>query len=466
MANADLALMSHLMRRAGFGATRDELDALAANGYDAVVEDLLFPERFPQVEDDVLSRYYPGLTLQDDQIQWAGRWIYRMVNTKRPLEEKMALFWHHVFATAWYKSEHTASLVRQIELFRRVGLSDLGTILTELSKDPAMIYWLDNSENHRDQPNENYGRELLELFSMGVGNYTEQDLKMAAKAFTGWTFTQPIPIYPYGNHSSEFVYREDDHDYDVKSFLGEVGRFNGEDIISIIVRQSATAKFICRHLYSFFVADEVQVPAWNEVAPEDPEAIESLVDAYFESGGDIRSILRVLFHSDFFKEARFRRVKSPTELVAGTIKMVGTNRFPEPGLPDLVRAAAVMGQELLNPPTVEGWHTGKEWIDGGTLNERINFAVNQIDVEKPGVRDIIDRLSTAGRPLSPEEFVDACLDLMGPLSIDEETRRGLLRHAHSGGELRSDTVAERQEGAGRVERMLQLIVSSKDYQFA
>ena len=199
------------------------LEEYAGRSYDAVVEDLLHPEGLPEVEEDVLRRYLPELTHQDSLVAGSSRWIYRMVNTARPLEEKMALFWHQVFATAWYKSEHTPSMITQIETFRRVGLTDLRTILLDLSRDPAMIYWLDNCENHKGEPNENYGRELLELFSMGVGYYTEQDIKMAAGAFTGWTFTQPIPLYPYGNYSSEFDYREEDHDDGLKTFLGETG---------------------------------------------------------------------------------------------------------------------------------------------------------------------------------------------------------------------------------------------------
>ena len=262
----------------------------------------------------------------------AAVWIYRMVNTPRPLEEKIALFWHHVFATANYKCEHPPSMIHQINMFRRVGLSDLRTILTQLSKDPAMIYWLDNNENHKGEPNENYGRELLELFSMGVGNYTEEDIKMVGRAFTGWTFSQPIPLYTQGRYPSEFIYREDDHDESVKGFLGETGRFNGEDIIDIIVKQQATARFISRHLYNFFVADEPQVPAWNETPPQDTKAVDALIKAYFDSGGEIRSMLRVLFNSDFFKNARFKRVKSPTELVTGILKLVGTYRFPDHGV--------------------------------------------------------------------------------------------------------------------------------------
>ncbi|MCH7745878.1 MAG: DUF1800 family protein, partial [Chloroflexi bacterium] len=256
MAENNLALFAHLMRRAGFGASRTELEELASKDYEAVVEDLLHPERQPEVEEDVLRRYYPELTYSDSLPPWVGRWMYRMIGSKRPLEEKIALFWHHVFATAWYKGEHTPSNINQIELFRRIGLSDMHTILLGLAKDPSMNYWLDNCENHSAQPNENWGRELLELFSMGVGNYTEDDIKNAARAFTGWTFTQPIPLYPFGHHQTEFVYHEDDHDDSEKTFLGETGRLNGEDIIDIIVKQPATARFISRHLYNFFVADE------------------------------------------------------------------------------------------------------------------------------------------------------------------------------------------------------------------
>jgi len=319
--------MAHLMRRAGFGATTRELAEMTEQGYEAVVNDILQPEQFPEVEDDLVQRYYDGMN--ENPVVAAGIWIYRMVNTRRPLEEKMALFWHHVFATANNKSNHITSTTVQINMFRRLGMSNFREILMQLSRDPAMLFFLDNNENHKGEPNENYGRELLELFSMGVGNYSEDDIKMAARAFTGWTFTQPIPIYTQGRYPSSFVYDEEDHDDSVKTFQGETGRFNGEDIIDIIVKQPATARFLSRHLYNFFVADEPQVPSWNETAPQDPAAVDALVDAYTESGGDVRAMLRVLFNSDFFKDARFARMKSPAELVASVIKLVGTYKFPE-----------------------------------------------------------------------------------------------------------------------------------------
>lgn len=468
MSEHDLSLMAHLLRRAGFGATRDALEAYAAQGYAAVVEDLLHPERFPDVAEDVVCRYYSlGTLMEDSPTVWQGRWLYRMINTQRPLQEKMALFWHGVFATGWHKSEHTPSMALQIELFRRNGLSDMRSILLDLARDPAMLDWLDNSENHKDSPNENWGRELLELFSMGVGNYTETDIKMAARAFTGWTYAQPIPLYPYGFFPAHFVYRPEDHDDGVKTFLGKTGRFNGEDIIEAIIKKPATAKFLARHLYNFFVADEPQVPAWQQTPPQDPDAIAALTAAYFDTGGSLRAMLRVLFHSEFFKAARFQKVKSPAELVAGTMKLAGTYQFPEPGLLTLATATSVMGQSLLNPPTVEGWHTGKEWIDGGTLTERVNFAVNAFaDATQPGVQALVARLSASAETLSPEAFVDACLDLLGPLTVRPETRHTLLRYAAHEGPLQVETSGASPQYTARVARMLQLIVASKEYQFA
>ena len=460
MADSELAQIAHLMRRAGFGTRRDELEAYAAQRYEAVVEDLLRPEDFPDVDVDVLSRWgsIPGWD------RFPGTWLYRMVNTGRPLATKMALFWHHVFPTA---TEKSLIFVRdQIEMFHRLGMSDMRTILTSLSSDPSMIMWLDNQENHRTEINENYGRELLELFSLGVGNYTEDDVKAVAHSFTGWSFLEPIPAgNREGGFPTRFLYFDEDHDETPKTFLGESGRFNGEDVVDIIVRQPACARFVARHLYTFFVADEPQVAAWNETPPQDPEAVDILVKAYFEFGGELRPVLRTLFNSDFFKEARFKRVKSPAEHVAAVVKLVGTYRFPELGQDVHGGAMGVMGQSLMNPLTVEGWHTGTAWIDGGTLNERVNYAVEQVsDATRPGIKDIVDRLSRE-TPLSPPQFVERSLELAGHVAVDGDTLDTLLEYAESGGTLSFTNGGGEKDGEARVLRMLQLIVSAREYQF-
>lgn len=392
--------------------------------------------------------------------------MFYLVNTKRPLEEKIALFWHHVFATGNAKVDNYDQLLEQIKLFRDMGMGNYRDLMVELAKNPSMIFWLDNNENHGNAVNENWGRELLELFSMGVGNYTEKDVREASRAFTGWTFETKIPRLPYGRFPWKFEYRPEDHDDGEKEFLGHRGRFNGEDIINIVVQQPACARFVARHLYNFFVADEPQVPAWSIEAPRDPQAIDLLANTFRESNYDIRSVLRVMFNSEFFKKARFQHMKSPAEVVVGTLRLVGNYEIPRPGYGELSMQPAYMGQDLLNPPSVEGWHTGKEWINSGSLMARINFVAELIgDPSLPGVRAIIDRLKAKGT-LTPEQLVDGCLDLLGPMEVGAETRQELLDQAKEWGPISWDSETNAQTADQRVGEMLQLIVATREYQFA
>ena len=463
----DIALMAHLMRRAGFGASRDELEARVAVGYEATVEELVDPESQPPVDEDILYRYLPGLEGALAPVHVQADWVYRMINTQRPLEEKMVLFWHQLFATGNSKVDNPPELLEQVAMFRRHGLGSFRDLLVELAKNPAMIYWLDNNGNHKGAINENWGRELMELFSLGVGNYSEDDIKDASRAFTGWTIATKIPRLPLGRFYWSFEYKPEDHDDGEKTFLGQSGRFNGEDIIDIIVKQPATSRFLARHLYNFFVADEVQVPSWDITPPRDPEAIETLIQTYNQSSGDIRSILRVLFNSDFFKDARFARVKGPAELVVGTSRMVGKFKDPMPeDYSKLAFECAYQGQELLNPPSVESWHTGPEWIDGGALVRRVNFAAGLLgDTALPGVRSMVEHIKAQG-PLSPQQLLDQCLEVVGPLDVSDSTRVELLEQAQEGGELRWDTEQEYSASEKRIGVMLALIAASRDYQLA
>ena len=464
----DIALMAHLMRRAGFGASREELEERAAKGYEATVEELLEPEvhGIPPFHEGILYRHFQGFRNPGNPLNMQSNWMYRMINSPRPLEEKMVLFWHHVFATGYSKVDNGNQMLAQIETFRRCALGNYRDILVELSKDPAMIFWLDNNENHKHAPNENWGRELLELFSMGQGNYTEEDVKECARAFTGWTISNRLPRNPYGRFLWEFEYREDDHDDTEKMFLGHRGRFNGEDIIDIVIRQPATARFVARHLYNFFVADEVQVPSWQDVAPRDPAAVNIIGDVFISSGYDMRSTLRMLFNSDFFKDegVRFAKVKSPAELIAGTMRLVGDYRYPKPGITALAEECNYQGQALLDPPSVEGWHTGGEWIDSGALLRRINFAADQmVKQELPGIQSIIDRMS--GREaLDAEGLVDGCLDLMGPVQVEEQTRRELIDHVDKS-EPANGNGGESRSFSDRVVGAMQIIASTREYQF-
>ena len=328
----------------------------------------------------------------------------------------MALFWHGILCTGHAKVDHGRQMTVTIDLFRRFGLGNYRDLLVGISRDPAMVFYLDNCMSHKDAVNENYGRELLELFSLGVGmdgqlNYTEEDVKACSRAYTGWSIKPALPSYPYGTFNWRFRYDPTDHDNSEKTFLGQTGRWNGDDIIDIVLRQPATARFISRHLYTFFVADEPQVSAWKDTPPRDIEAIKTLEKALVENDYEMRPVLRILFNSGFFKNARFQKVKSPAEVVVGTMRLVRDHTEVKPGLYQIMKETGYMGQDLLDPPTVEGWHTGREWIDSGTLVERINFVADQVGKrELPGVKLIVDRMSAGASIMSPEEFVGGCLD--------------------------------------------------------
>ena len=255
-------------------------------------------------------------------------------------------------------------------MFRRLGLGRFDDLLLELARDPAMIVWLDNQYNHNGAINENWGRELLELFSMGIGNFSEDDIKEASRAFTGWTLgnaeymalrMEKDSVWPYSCISWHFDYREWDHDDGEKTFLGETGNFNGDDIVEIICKQPATAQFIARHIYDFFVADEAPVPQWPYTPPRDPVAVEYLANVYFESDHNIGEMLRACFNSDFFKDAQFERVKCPAELVVGTPKAERSDHTPVRLGFGSRQGGKLHGQALLAPPSVEGWHEGVEW---------------------------------------------------------------------------------------------------------
>jgi len=458
--------MAHLMRRAGFGATRAELESLTDQGYEETVEQLLDPGSQPPLDECLLYRFHP-VTEMPTQHYSGGQsnWLYHMVNTQRPLQEKMVLFWHNVFATGNDKVDNCDQLISQIEMFRRSGMGNYRELLVHIAEDPAMIFWLDNNQNNKRAPNENWGRELLELFSLGVGNYTEQDVFECSRAFTGWTIGAKMPRYPYGRFPWTFEFRPEDHDYGEKTFLGQTGIFNGEDIIDIIVQQPACHRFISRHLYSFFVADEPQVPAWYLEPPRNLEAIEVLSQVFAKSGYEIKPVLRTLFNSDFFKEAAWQKVKSPIELVVGTLRLTQELNGPHPRLEAIASEVGYMGQEILAPPSVEGWHTGVEWISSGAHVTRVNFVADRIsNVHLAGVRDMVQRVASNGMPITAEALVERCLDELGLLEVSETTRKTLLTEAESQEEVYGAAEEDHAHLTGRIAAVLRIIAGAPEYQ--
>ena len=470
----DIGLIAHLMRRAGFGANREQIGMHTNAGYHNTVEALLNPSEEDRMDDHLIRRFHPELSGMMGPNAPGQNWLYRMATTSAPLREKMALFWHGIFATGYAKVIHGKALSDQTRMFRTFGMGSFKDLLIQLSKDPAMIIWLDNQDNHNGAINENFGRELLELFTMGVGNYTERDIKECARAFTGWTIanreymelrSQRDSDWPYGRIAWHFKYHPEDHDDGEKEFLGQRGRFNGEDIIHIICQQEATARFISRHLYSFFVSDEPPIPEWRYTPPTNPEAIDELTRVYFDSNYDISAMLRALFNSSYFQsqDSWYSKVKSPVELVAGVLRLTGEFNRPRREIIDRYFQASYMGQFLNNPPSVEGWHQGTDWLDTGTLVERVNFASQQIgDSTKPGIQAMIERIaSTPNNVASPEDLISVCLEEMGVISVEEDTMKVLIDFASQG---HDQPINASNDGSQRISATLQMVASTKEFQ--
>ena len=340
--------MGHLLRRAGFGANEEEMDRFLAMGEEATVEYLI---EYEAADDSALEKRLSGLGLDLEKLRDLQRWsLLRMIYTQRPLQEKMVLFWHGLLTSAFKKVGKGPYMLNQDQLFRRQALGEYDVLLKAISRDSAMLIWLDSRVNNKKAPNENFARELMELFSMGIGPYTEADVRESARAFTGW-----------GLKKKDFIFRENQHDYGTKTFLGRTGGYSGDDIVDIIMEHPATAQFVCRKLFTFFVHD-------------DPEAatLTSLARTFNDTRYSVKAVMRqILTSPDFYSSKAYRaKIKSPAEFVAGTVRVLGieTDGRPLNALTDR------MGQILFSPFDVSGWPGGAAWINSSTLLQRLNFA--------------------------------------------------------------------------------------------
>ena len=287
---------------------------------------------------------------------------------------------------------------------------------------------------------------------MGRGNYSEDDVLSAARAFTGWTHDQSIPRYPNGWWDFSFVFRDEDHDHDDKTFLGRSGDLDGDDIIEEIVKQDATAEFVADNLYRFFISDQSHQPAIDRIA-----------QSYFDSDYEIKSMLKQLFNSDEFKNSAFDRVRWPVEHVVNIVNIAGVFNDPyESGFQALVSKSAMMGQELLNPPSVEGWHTGREWIDSSFLIERVNYAVEMLgNTNTPGMKNILERIGSNHTSISLSDLVDTCLYELGCVELDEKTKSILLSELGQEEPILIDA-----NFGQRVGQVMELIVASREFQLS
>lgn len=404
---SDSFWIRHLLRRAGFSASPEELAHYQKLGYEDTLEELLHPERVDDSElEKKLKLQAIDYTSTEDLQRW---WLYRMTFSKRPLAEKMTLFWHGHFATSDRKVKNPYAMYVQNVLFRKLALGNFHELLYAISKDPAMIVWLDNQQNRKGKPNENYAREIMELFTMGIGNYSEKDIKEAARAFTGWQAP-----------ASGFFFNKGQHDFGEKVFLGQSGNFNGEDIVKILVKQEATGKFLARKLCRFFVAEEPDEALVQRVAAE-----------YHASNYNIRKMLRVIFTDDVFLSSKsyHAKIKSPAEFVVGTLKLLQINQL-DAGIPN---AMGRMGQSLFQPPNVKGWDGGAAWIATDKMMNRFNFAA-KMSTER--FNEVLKYTSPLELVRSEElknsrEIVNYFLSLMVDSDVPQTTQKRLIAYVAS-----------------------------------
>ncbi len=366
--------IAHLLRRFGLGASEQELEFYGKNGLKGAIDLLL---DFGSIPDDNLQdqeAFSPQKNNNFKPDQACGWWTQVLIRTKRPLQERMVVFWHNHFATSGVKVSSGYLLADQNEIFRRNATGKFSTLLSEVSKDPAMVYWLDNHLNVAGKPNENFAREVMELFTLGVGNYSEKDVQEAARAFTGWTFQKRARAKPDAEipRKTRFVFNESDHDAGKKMVLGKTGDLSGEDVLDILCQHPQTALFLTRKLWEWFVYDS-----------PDQGLIERHATVFRSSGLDVGALLRSIMESpEFYSAKAYRKlIKNPLDVTIVTARQLGlgatplpTDGKPAPAFNAIRLANNRMGMELMAPPDVSGWKPGTSWITSATMIERVKWA--------------------------------------------------------------------------------------------
>lgn len=394
------ATAAHLYRRAAWAATPDELAVAVRDGLEKTVDRLLNYESISNAAlDQRVASMHLHLQQPDPQtfVDIVRLWLTRMIYTARPLEERMTFFWHNHFATSVEKVGESTLMRFQSDLFRRFAVGNFTALCSEVARDVAMLFWLDNYASVKEHPNENFGRELLELFTLGRGHYTETDVKAAARAFTGWTVNQAF--YPV-------IFRYDDtiHDNGQKTFLGVTGNHDGNDIIRIICFQEQHGQFMAAKLFAFFAYDD----------PE-PEVVTRLARVYLNSGTDIRALVREILLSPemYSTRAIWTKVRSPLDHAVAAARMLQVPDEIATTRSELTR----QGQVLYSPPDVSGWPKGMTWITSASLLSRMNFANDAVGDFDPFM---------FGVPSNASAIVDMFLGRLGPLEIDASTRQELI----------------------------------------
>ena len=476
---------AHLLNRAGFGGPPREIARLTDLGHDAALASLLDYEKIPDPAPNpawavpdmgraernrAMQSMAPEARRQAQQaeqraqqqhlIELRGWWLNRMATGSRPFQEKMVLFWHGHFATSYEKVRDPYFMWRQNELFRRLATDYWLRLLIEAGRDPAMLIWLDQAQSRKEHPNENYAREVMELFALGEGHYTEKDVTEGARALTGWSLDRD---------TQKFIYRPFFHDNDDKTFLGLTGNLNGDDVMAQIVKQPQSAVFITGKLWNFFAGQ-----------PPPDDLNKALAAAFIENARCFKPFLRVMFRSEEFYSASVLRnqVKSPVQW------LVGTARTLECDLPPAFISAAItrsLGQDLFAPPNVKGWDGGITWITTNTLLERYNDAATLVQ----GTTQQLSASDFARKPGGPGGAVQekaaqrvhiGGVDVEKILSPEERADKNKLV-ASLQHRLLQSTFSNKQDQAlrdfldsrpalndGDIRNVIRLVMSTPDYQ--
>lgn len=385
--------IAHLLRRFALGASEAELEYYGKNGLSGAINLLLDYENAPDVTnwDPMIFANNKGVV---NLKVMQNIWMAKLVCTQRPLLEKMTLFWHNHFATSSQKVTNSFAMNTHIEVLRSNALGNFKEMLLDISKNPGMIYWLDNQENNVGHPNENFAREVMELFTLGVDNgYSEKDIQEAARAFTGWRYGVGRFLRdkePTGR--DQFIFSTRDHDYTKKTIFGQTGTWNGEDVLDLLCQKRQTAIYITQKAWKWFASEEV-----------DAKAVDRIAAKFYESKYDIKVLVRGIMEApEFYSEKCYRRnIKNPIDFAVTTVRQLGVGQRLLQEIEDgaknplqsegdinlnlrLVRAlrpcfalmasTVSMGMEIMAPPDVSGWRTGPYWITSATMVERIKWA--------------------------------------------------------------------------------------------
>ena len=486
MAGSDLQI-EHLLRRAGFGARPDELATYGAVVPLQAVNLLVGYDAIPDTVDDLIGKPgYIGMTIsggafspQSNINHARQRWLFRMVHSDRPLQEKMTLFWHNHFATGYNKiagalgategarylaakaSEDSGRVRGQIEMLRDNALGRFKDILLAIAKDTAMLVWLDGRTNTKAKPQENFGREIMELFTVGVGNYTEADVYAAARVFSGWNLQRPGAATD-GTQHYEFVYNAGQHEATAKTFSFAIypdggktiparsaadGMQDGIDFINGLAAHPNTARYLATKLYRFFV---------NEFGAVNVTFVNRVASVYLQNQGDMRAVMReVLLSPEFWDGgAYFARYSWPVEFVVRAFKDVGWSGF---SVNDALTPLSNMGQILFEPPDVSGWDAGQSWFSTSAMLARMNFASSLAANQK---FNLATAVKAASASKTPEALLAYFVDALATAPLDSSVTAELSNYLHATGAWTASDAQLQQKSSG----VVHLIAGSPEYQ--